>query len=451
MKNTWIDQSSIYGQRYNKFYRWVLYPILFLLIIVSLFLSMAKKEVVIKTEAQITTETDKLQIPVNAKVKQSRLHENKKVKKGEPLIEFDTTDLLNEKLQIVKNNNDLEQQKKAGQLFIDSLSQNKNLFINEDSYGYSNQLNSILSENSASNYSLKQNIEANKEDKKNYIDRQNEFAKQITSRQNNQKNLREIRLAWNNEQNISGYPNELQSKYQSWQMQLLNVSEEQKNQIKSSILAEIDDQINQSQKEIEGIELDKLNLEMPDNLDNDIKSEEEKENQLKEQSIATTKEKISELSSNEEKNKLSIKSIEKQIDLGTLVSPITGILHVENSIKGQKILPKGTVVGEIYPRSDKNKIEFTALLPANEMTRVKEGMKVHFKLDKKGVAPVVMEGSLSEISESSTETKQGSFFEVKGKLIPKKNIETRYGLTGELSFIIGKKTYWEQIKEVLTA
>jgi len=109
------------------------------------------------------------------------------------------------------------------------------------------------------------------------------------------------------------------------------------------------------------------------------------------------------------------------------------------------------VVGEIYPKSDKNNIEFTALLPANEMTRVKEGMKVHFKLDKKGVAPVVMEGSLSEISEGSTETKQGSFYEVKGKLIPKKSIETRYGLTGELSFIIGKKTYWEQIKEVLTA
>nr|WP_240187621.1 HlyD family secretion protein [Enterococcus hirae] len=64
-------------------------------------------------------------------------------------------------------------------------------------------------------------------------------------------------------------------------------------------------------------------------------------------------------------------------------------------------------------------MRFTALLPANESTYIKERMKVHFKLDQKGGAPITIDGTLNEISEYSTystTTEKGVFYAVKGSL-----------------------------------
>lgn len=132
-----------------------------------------------------------------------------------------------------------------------------------------------------------------------------------------------------------------------------------------------------------------------------------------------------------------------------MVAPTDGIIHVNEEIRGQQEIPKGTLLAEIYPLSSNENLEFTALIPANEMTHVKTGMKVHFKLDKKGVEPVIMSGKLKEIAEKSTNTKQGGLFSVKGELFPTKKIPNRYGLTGELSLIVGEKTYWQSIKDTI--
>ncbi len=83
------------------------------------------------------------------------------------------------------------------------------------------------------------------------------------------------------------------------------------------------------------------------------------------------------------------------------------------------------------------------------MTSVRTGMEVHFKLDKKGVAPTVIKGTLTEISETSNTSKQGAFCIVNGILASPKNFNNRYGLTGELSLIVGKKTYWNSLKDIL--
>ncbi len=106
------------------------------------------------------------------------------------------------------------------------------------------------------------------------------------------------------------------------------------------------------------------------------------------------------------------------------------------------------MLAEIYPIHEKSKMKFTALLPANESTYIKEGMKVHFKLDQKGGAPITIDGTLDEISENSTATEKGVFYAVKGTLKTTQSFPFRYGLTGELSLIVGEKTYWQQIVDV---
>lgn len=130
-------------------------------------------------------------------------------------------------------------------------------------------------------------------------------------------------------------------------------------------------------------------------------------------------------------------------------APITGTIHLNAEVENQLEVPKGTTLAEVYPEHKKSELRFTALLPTSESMRVKPGMDVHFKLDKKGVATKTINGTLKEISENSTTTDQGTFYTIKGILNPSDNFTSRYGLTGELSLIVGKKTYWQEIKDML--
>lgn len=144
-----------------------------------------------------------------------------------------------------------------------------------------------------------------------------------------------------------------------------------------------------------------------------------------------------------------MKSINEQLEQGSLKAPIDGTIHLNDEVKDQTEMLKGTIIAEIYPQKDGKQMTFTAYLPANEMTWVKTGMKVHFKLDKKGVAESTINGQLTEISENSVNNEKGTFYIIKGSLQPLDNFTSRYGLTGELSLIVGKKTYWQQIKDIL--
>ena len=107
------------------------------------------------------------------------------------------------------------------------------------------------------------------------------------------------------------------------------------------------------------------------------------------------------------------------------------------------------MIAEIYPKQSKNTLSFTAFIPADEVTRIKIDMPVHFKIDKKGVSTKTINGLLKEISENSSSTEKGNFYTIKGTLEPSEYLNSRYGQTGELSLIIGKKTYWQQIQDVL--
>lgn len=315
--NNWRDHSSVYSQQHQKFYRWVLYPVILFLFLVSLFLAFAKKEVVVRVPAQLTaTKIDKLQVPLEANIKVNNLKENKEVKKGEVLVMFDTSVLQNEKEQFEQENTSLEDQKKAAQLFIESIAKEQNLFEDEDEFGYSNQLKSLLLE---------------------------------------------------------------------------------------------------------------------------------KETQNTEQVLATTKQKIAVLIETK-KNNYTLQNITEQLVRGTLKSPSTGIVHLNEEVTGQIDVSKGTVLAEIYPKQKESQLMFTALLPADEVTRIKVGMDVHFKLDKKGVASQTIEGTLKEISETSMTTEQGTFYTIKGTLQSSKYFNNRYGMTGEVSLIIGKKAIGNKSK-----
>lgn len=446
----WLNHSSVYSQQHHTFYRWVLYPVILFLCLGALFLAFAKKEVVIRTPAQLTAQkTEKLQVPVEAKIKTNNLKENQTVKKGENLVTFETLPLQNEKKQLEQENTMIEEQKKAAQTFIESLTNEQNLFETEDSFGYSNQVKSFLAEKEATHYASKQSETNTQKEQEAYNKTKEQLEKQLTTRQKEQQEWEQVRTAWINEQSLEGFSPEITSRYQVWQSQLTDISEEQKKQIKATTLATIDEQLSQLKKEIEQLQSEQSKLVAPTPSDNEVSSQTEKIKQTKEIALATAKQKVVELTETQKKNETALKTINEQLAQSTLKAPITGTVHVNEEVKNQLEVPKGTTLAEIYPKSKDLQLTFTALIPTSESLRLKPGMGVHFKVDKKGVATKTIDGTLTEISENSTTTEQGAFYTIKGTLKSPKKFTGRYGLTGELSLIVGEKTYWQQVKDTL--
>ncbi|MEM5125865.1 bacteriocin secretion accessory protein, partial [Enterococcus faecium] len=53
----------------------------------------------------------------------------------------------------------------------------------------------------------------------------------------------QVQVAWSNNQSLKDFSKEMMANYENWQEQLNNVSDDQKNQVKLTISASINEQI----------------------------------------------------------------------------------------------------------------------------------------------------------------------------------------------------------------
>ncbi|MBL4993098.1 iron ABC transporter ATPase [Enterococcus xinjiangensis] len=412
-----------------------------------MFLTFAKKEVVIRTSAKITANACKLEVPIDTKIIENQLVENKEVKKGEKLVTFDAQNLQLQKAPLETENEQISKEKESAQRLIDSLNTDSNQFQQPDPFGYEDQLKSILSENTANQLEIEKKKLANQKEQEAYQKANNQLTKQLQSYKNQVTEWEQVRTAWQNQQSLQGFPTEIMTEYQAWQTQVKEVSEEQKEQTKASITLQINERITQIKSMIEQLENEQVKLVEPTSIEPEIQKQTETYIQIKEQAITATKQKIKELSSTENKNKQTIQLLNEQIQQAVIKAPITGKIHLNDEVKGLTEIPTGTVIAEIYPALNKEKQLFTAYIPSSDMTRVKVNMPVHLKIDNKGVKTEILNGKLTQIAETSTPTEKGDFYLVKGTISIPKKLDIRYGITGELSLIIGKKTYLQQIKD----
>lgn len=263
MKQDWENSSSVYSQKHQTFYRWILYPIITFILLLGLFLTFAKKEVVIRTSAKITANTSKLEVPIDTKITENQLVENKKVKKGEKLVTFDVQNLQLQKTSLETENEQISKEKEAAQRLIDSLNTDSNQFQQSDLFGYEDQLKSILSENTANQLEIKQKKLANQKEQEAYQKTNNQLTKQLQSYKNQVTEWEQVRTAWQNQQSLQGFPTEIMTAYQAWQTQVKEVSEEQKEQTKASITLQINERITQIKSMVEQLENEQIKLVEP--------------------------------------------------------------------------------------------------------------------------------------------------------------------------------------------
>ncbi|TRW73858.1 bacteriocin secretion accessory protein [Lactococcus lactis] len=450
--HNWQNSSQVYTQSHKHFYRWMTYPTLFLFLFILSFLFLGKKEMIIKSQGQLTsTIVSKIQIPIEGKVLENKLSENLAVKKGETLVKLDLESFKKNKEALEQEIPLIENKIKSAETFIESLNKGTSQFTSDDEFGYKNQLESLLAENSANDASLNQSIETHKNEQATYENTKKSIALSIYKKKEERRNWQDIRSAWTSQSNITNFPTEITAQYTTFQNQLKTSSKEEKEQVKSTVASTINEKIEQIQKEIDQLEMDQSRLTPPVPYSNEISNQGYKKKQSIEQAIAETKQKVIGLKESLKKNNIELSELKNQIKNEVIASPISGFVHVNDNFKEQKLIPKGEVIAEIYPEINDKEIQFTSQIQASDLTQVKTGMKVHFKLDSKGNDPIMMDGKIDEIAVNATNSERGTFYLIKGTLKQSNHVHfnSRYGLSGRLSLIVGKKTYFNVLKDII--
>lgn len=452
MNNEWKNTSTIYLQQYSHYYRWILYPLSIFFLGVLLFLFFGSSEQVVHGNGMLSAETIiPIQIPVEASIKENNLKENLKVNKGDTLIVFEMDDLVEQKNQLDSEIKILDEKIEKTDLLIKSLQKEENLFTEEDSYGYSNQVESFLNEKEQVLQTVQQ-LESNYQNTSQIAEKNiYELNNQIQKNQNKINEMKEIRISWSKQQMISGYSDEYMSKYTSWKKQIDQVQETEKDRIKSDVLSEIDQTIMQLDQIIDQLSLQKEAIEIPVDPTSEVNSQIAVINQLREQKIADAKNHSNEMSIEKKEKAITLKSIERELTSQCILAPDKGTIHLKESYENTKDIAKGSVVAEIYTNDNQNTMVVEAQVTSEKMTAINVGMPISMRLDSNDGSKYVLKGKVTDISTTSSVTEVGNFFAVKGQVkIPVNKQEfLRYGLTGDVSFIVGKKSYWDQIIDFL--
>ena len=183
------------------------------------------------------------------------------------------------------------------------------MFTSDDDFGYSNQLQSLLAENTASDYAFKQSIIDHESEKSTYENSKNSIQKSISKKQVEKNDWKKIKSAWSSQSNLSGASEDATSQYLNFQEQLKASSKEEKEQVMVNISSSINDKISQIDQELEQLEMEQSKLTPPASYDNEKSSQEYKKKQLVEQTIATAKQKSIEFKEAQEKYNLELSTL----------------------------------------------------------------------------------------------------------------------------------------------
>ncbi|CAK1230072.1 HlyD family efflux transporter periplasmic adaptor subunit [Fructobacillus fructosus] len=137
-----------------------------------------------------------------------------------------------------------------------------------------------------------------------------------------------------------------------------------------------------------------------------------------------------------------------------LKAPTDGVQHSKGATTNSQYLPSGTEIAEIYPvLNEQTKLEVSFVVPANQINSLKINQKIRFHANQSGPKPLLLNGTINQIDEAPTNTKQGNVYTIRARLMPTQSEleEIRYGVEGTVSIITGKKTWLNYLRELILA
>ena len=441
-----FKSAEFYQRRYHNFATLLIVPLVLLLSFLLIFSLFAQKEVTVISRGEITPTQviASIQSTSNNTITTNNLSNNQSVKKDDVVIKYAETMEKSQKQALETRLATLNRQKAGIETLKASLSQGNNLFTGEDEFGYINTFNNFISQSQDIELGIsKTNAEVNNQlalagNTATAIEKQiNNIYKQITE-------YEELSQAITNKSSSLSASNPHKDTLNSYLVQ----SQQQSQQgLADQYLSQINQSISSLKSSIASLNIQRAGTGSVATYDSSLGTKVEvlrtQFQQSASQQLTTVETQITELTA-------QLGQANVNFEHNTIKAPGTGIIHLNSEFDGKTLIPNGSEIAQIYPNIQETKeVLITYYVTSEYVPLLKEEQIARLKLEKIGNQSITIIGKIHSIDRTATKTEQGNLFKVTAlaQLPDKDSNIIQYGLQGQVTSIIDKKTYFNYYKD----
>ena len=434
MQSEFLESAEFYNRRYHNFSSYVIFPSFILFLFLLLFSIFAQKE--ISLTAGATVEPARIiatiQSSSNSKIVANHLAENKFVKQGDLLVQYQEGAEAVQAENYASQLEMLKDQKAQLEYLKASLQAGSDQFPEADKFGYQhsfldylNQAASLRSQVEQQNASISsQNAAASGS--------QAELGNLIGETQSKIKEYQQAKSAIQGDGHLeSDHP--AYAIYQS--------TKEQGSETKQQALSQLDAQITQLESTLAGYRVQYAGSGAQQAYASGLGSQLES---LKSQQLAKVGQELTLLDQKileaESGKKIQGNLLEKE----KITATEDGVLHLNPEHSRSTIIPEGTILAHLFPQlARERKAKLTAYISSKEVAGLKNGNEVRFTTVTDANKQLVLTSKITNIDISATQTEKGNFFKLEADtdLNAEQAEKLRYGLEGRLTMITGRKSF----------
>ena len=434
MQSEFLESAEFYNRRYHNFSSRVIVPMSLLLVFLLGFATFAEKEMSLSTRATIEPSRilANIQSTSNNRIIANHLEENKLVKKGELLVQYQ------EGVEAVQAENYasqlemLKDQKVQLEYLKASLQAGSDQFPEADKFGYQhsfldylNQAASLRSQVEQQNANISsQNAAASGS--------QAELGNLIGETQSKIKEYQQAKSAIQGDGHLeSDHP--AYAIYQS--------TKEQGSEAKQQALSQLDAQITQLESTLAGYRVQYAGSGAQQAYTSGLGSQLES---LKSQQLAKVGQELTLLDQKILEAESGKKIQGNLLDKGKITATEDGVLHLNPEHSRSTIIPEGTILAHLFPQlARERKAKLTAYISSKEVAGLKHGNEIRFTTVTDANKQLVLTSKITNIDTSATQTEKGNFckLEAETDLNAEQAEKLRYGLEGRLTMITGRKSF----------
>lgn len=444
MQDKLLESAEFYHRRYRNFSTLIIFPVMIFVIAAIFFAGFATKETAIKSRGEIrpTEVISKIYSTNSTRILTNKLEQNHIVEEGEILLTYQGNEADIEMKHLKEQISEAQNQLKENEKFIGAVKSRGSADFGKKSYGYNQKLEDYQSQITQLEQAAV--IDENQRQKQNdHISEmqsavENEINEVVVKKAEYEELKRAIKQAIPLSEQHSLY-----STYAVYENQLEEAG--RADAVMEQIVLEIDTQVEQIETELSSLKIQQSNTESMSNVDNSISLKAEKD-ALSAQYLLQAEQDHNQLITTISELESAISLQESQLANQSIVASDSGILHLNNEVKGSQVIPQGTLIGEIYPNlSENNKVHVEMYLFSQDVSSVQLGDTMRLQLPKDGlVNGIELNGKIIIIDHAASRTEQGNVYKVTAEVELDDNDQEvlRYGLEGEVSMVTGETTYF---------
>ena len=434
MQSEFLESAEFYNRRYHNFSSYVIFPSFILFLFLIVFSIFAQKE--ISLTAGATVEPARIiatiQSSSNSKIVANHLAENKFVKQGDLLVQYQEGAEAVQAENYASQLEMLKDQKVQLEYLKASLQAGSDQFPEVDKFGYQhsfldylNQAASLRSQVEQQNASiLSQNAAASGS--------QAELGNLIGEIQSKIKEYQQAKTAIQAD-GVLGSDHPAYAIYQS--------TKEQGSEVKQQALSQLDAHITQLESTLAGYRVQYAGSGAQQAYASGLGSQLES---LKSQQLAKVGQELTLLDQKILEAESGKKIQGNLLDKGKITATEDGVLHLNPEHSRSTIIPEGTILAHLFPQlARERKAKLTAYIGSKEVVDLKHGNEVRFTTVTDANKQLVLTSKITNIDTSATQTEKGNFFKLEAEtdLSAEQAEKIRYGLEGRLTMIIGRKSF----------